>query len=58
VVHARCGRAIPLEHIVSTRSDEAASSWVAFDAAGLPIALVERLPDQLRVLRGFRVPAV
>jgi len=59
VEHARCGRAIPLS-LVQTTSDAAADaahgSWVAFDEAGLPIALVERLPDQLRVLRGFRVP--
>lgn len=69
VVHARCGRAIPLKHIVSpnvvdaapgeagaARAPSAEPSWVAFDAAGLPVALVERLPDQLRVLRGFRAP--
>ncbi|MEY4513967.1 MAG: hypothetical protein RLZZ450_6089 [Pseudomonadota bacterium] len=70
VVHARCGRAIPLAHVVSSsdvdsaveaeaspvREPSAEPSWVAFDTAGLPIALVERLPDQLRVLRGFRAP--
>jgi len=57
-VHARCGRAIPLPHVLSCSDAERAkddgSTLVAFDEGGVPLALVERLPDQLRVVRGFR----
>lgn len=67
VVHARCGRAVPLSHVLSTAQSSAQSredpaprsdvSRVAFDEAGAPIALVERQEDALRILRGFRTVA-
>jgi tRNA pseudouridine55 synthase len=60
VVHARCGRAIPLSHVLSSSDapqiEVVGSTVVAFDEGGAPLALVERLPEQLRVMRGFRTP--
>ncbi|MDB4976733.1 MAG: tRNA pseudouridine synthase [Myxococcaceae bacterium] len=53
VRHARCGRAVPLTHMVVTPS-AMAPSIVAFDEAGEPVALVELVDEHLRVLRGFR----
>ncbi len=49
--HARCGRRIP-----RANASEALElpSLVAFDPAGVPVALVAPEPEQLRVLRGFR----
>jgi tRNA pseudouridine55 synthase len=50
-VHARCGRRIPRAH-ASLPAE--LPSLVAFDPAGVPVALVAPEPEQLRVLRGFR----
>ncbi len=50
-VHARNGRRIPRTN-ASTVAE--LPSLVAFDPAGVPVALVAPEPDQLRVLRGFR----
>jgi tRNA pseudouridine55 synthase len=49
--HARCGRRIPRAHASAVTE---VPSLVAFDAAGVPVALVAPEPEQLRVLRGFR----
>ena len=57
VAHARCGRLVAHQHVLGAlpaASPEGAGSIVAFDEAGVPVALVELLPEQLRVLRGFR----
>ncbi|MDB4990296.1 MAG: tRNA pseudouridine synthase [Myxococcaceae bacterium] len=54
VRHARCGRAVPLAHVVGPQAEPCAS-LVAFDQAGTPVALVELVDgEHLRVLRGFR----
>ena len=53
VVHARCGRAIPRAHVLGELREQV-GPIVAFDAGGTPVALVELVPDHLRVLRGFR----
>jgi tRNA pseudouridine55 synthase len=50
-LHARCGRRIPRIHASSAAE---LPSLVAFDPAGVPVALVAPEPEQLRVLRGFR----
>lgn len=49
--HARCGRRIPR---VNASAAAELPSLVAFDPAGVPVALVAPEPEQLRVLRGFR----
>ncbi|HEY6879843.1 MAG TPA: tRNA pseudouridine(55) synthase TruB [Polyangiales bacterium] len=50
-VHARCGRRIPRAHASEILE---LPTLVAFDPAGVPVALVAPEPEQLRVLRGFR----
>jgi tRNA pseudouridine55 synthase len=50
-VHARCGRRIPRAHASGVVE---LPSLVAFDPAGVPVALVAPEPEQLKVLRGFR----
>jgi tRNA pseudouridine55 synthase len=50
-VHARCGRRIPRANATGVVE---LPSLVAFDAAGIPVALVAPEPEQLKVLRGFR----
>ncbi|HEX5656507.1 MAG TPA: hypothetical protein VFX59_04895, partial [Polyangiales bacterium] len=50
-VHARCGRRIPRAHASGIVE---LPSLVAFDPAGVPVALVAPEPEQLKVLRGFR----
>jgi tRNA pseudouridine55 synthase len=56
VLHARHGRAVPLEHVLpaSAAQLQASGTLVAFAVSGVPVALVEPSVDSLRVLRGFR----
>lgn len=55
VLHARHGRAISLEHVLSTSGTSVEGQpLIAFDSLGVPVALVSSSLDGVRVVRGFR----